>query len=137
DAGLRRVAGAGGLEALPDVVGSDARRHRSGLRGAPGSGRQRLRRAPGRPESLLRAVAARAPLPGPDKYSGAGPLLMQGSGGMKRREARSPLDARGSLAEALGRVAQRHDGWGRKDKADEWRKRLEAVGPAAKPSTDP
>ena len=49
---------------------------------------------------------------------------------MKQREAKTPgVDTPGSpfkvrLTEALERLVQLYDAWGKKDKADEWRKKL-------------
>ena len=51
---------------------------------------------------------------------------------MKQREAKTPgVDTPGSpfnvrLTEALERLVQLYDAWGKQDKADEWRKKLEA-----------
>ena len=46
---------------------------------------------------------------------------------MKQREAKIPTTDKVCLTEALERLVQLYDAWGKKDKADEWRKTLEAV----------
>jgi serine/threonine protein kinase/Tfp pilus assembly protein PilF len=68
-------------------------------------------------------------LRGQKKYADAEPLLLKGYHGMKRHADRGEKPA-GSpstelLTEALKRLVQLYDDWGKKDKADEWRKELE------------
>jgi tetratricopeptide (TPR) repeat protein len=67
-----------------------------------------------------------AALLGQEKYAEAEPLLVQGYQRMKQRQTRSPRAGQARLTEALERVVLLYDGWGKKDKADEWRKQLEA-----------
>jgi serine/threonine protein kinase/lipopolysaccharide biosynthesis regulator YciM len=61
---------------------------------------------------------------GQKKYSEAEPLLLQGYEGLKQREDKIPPPGRVRLSEAVERLVQLYDAWGRKDKAAEWRKRL-------------
>jgi serine/threonine protein kinase len=70
---------------------------------------------------------------GQQKYAAAEPLLLEGYEGMREREARMPADSKHVLQEALERLVQLYEGWGQKDKADAWRKRLEESKAATKP----
>src|SRR5207249_5022929 len=63
---------------------------------------------------------------GQQKYADAEPLLFGGLQGMKQREAKIPANAKVRLTEALERLVQLYDAWGKPDKAAEWRKELEA-----------
>ncbi|MEI4927474.1 hypothetical protein Q8G50_33700, partial [Klebsiella pneumoniae] len=63
---------------------------------------------------------------GQKKYADAEPLLLEGFNGMKEREAKIPTAAKPRLTEALERLVQLYDAWGRKDRADAWRAKLEA-----------
>src|SRR5262249_672423 len=67
-----------------------------------------------------------AGLLGQKKCADAEPLLLQGYEGLKVREAQIPKASEGELTEALERVVQLYDDGGKKDKATEWRKKLEA-----------
>ncbi len=60
------------------------------------------------------------------KFVEAEPLLLSGYEGMKAREFTIPMALQKRLAEAGSRVIVLYDSWGKKDKADEWRKRLTA-----------
>jgi tetratricopeptide (TPR) repeat protein len=60
---------------------------------------------------------------GQKKYTEAEPLLLAGYEGMRRRD-RIPPQGKGQLTEALGWLVQLYDAWGKKDKADPWRKKL-------------
>ena len=71
-----------------------------------------------------------ASLLGQKKYAEAEPLLLAGYEGMKQREGQIPPQGKIRLTEALERVVQLYDDWGRKDKADEWRKQLPVVNSA-------
>jgi tetratricopeptide (TPR) repeat protein len=71
---------------------------------------------------------------GQHKYAEAEPLLRQGYEGMKARAKAIPPQGKVRLTEALERVVQLYDAWGKKDKADEWRKEREAP-PARMPLT--
>jgi len=59
---------------------------------------------------------------------------VQGYEGMKQREAKMPPQAKDQrLREALERLVQLYDACGKKDKAAEWRKKLEAAKALEKP----
>jgi tetratricopeptide (TPR) repeat protein/predicted Ser/Thr protein kinase len=73
---------------------------------------------------------------GQKKYSYAEPLLLKGYEGMKQREAKIPLLGRDRLTAALERLVQLYEATGQKDKAQQWRKKLEAARPA-KPLAGP
>jgi len=60
------------------------------------------------------------------RFSEAEPLLLSGYEGMKAREAKAPARDRNRLAETGAWIVELYDAWGKKDKADEWRKRLSA-----------
>jgi hypothetical protein len=70
---------------------------------------------------------------GQKKYAEAKPLLLQGYEGMKAREPKIPAYARKSLAEAGARIVELYDGWGKKDKSDEWKKLLASPSDTTKP----
>jgi hypothetical protein len=53
------------------------------------------------------------------------PLLLAGYEGMKEREAKIPAQAKVRLTEALERLVQLYEATDQKEKADEWRKKLE------------
>jgi hypothetical protein len=61
------------------------------------------------------------------KHADAEPLLRQGYEGLKQREAKIPPAAKARLSEAIERLVQLYDAWGKKDQADRWRKELEAA----------
>ena len=67
-----------------------------------------------------------ASLLGQKKYADAEPLLVAGYEGMREREARIAVPNRTRLTGALERIVQLYDAWGKKDQADERRKRLAA-----------
>jgi hypothetical protein len=62
-----------------------------------------------------------ASLLGQKKYAEAEPLLLQGYEGMKAREAKIPAPSKKNLAEAVARIIQLYDAWGKKDRARAWR----------------
>jgi serine/threonine protein kinase/Tfp pilus assembly protein PilF len=62
---------------------------------------------------------------GQKKFALAEPLLTQGYEGMKERAAKIPRRDKGRLQEAGQRLVDLYETWGKKDKAAEWRKRLE------------
>src|SRR5262249_6556941 len=72
-------------------------------------------------------------LNGQQKRDEAEPLLVQGYEGMKQRAAKIPLGGRPRLAEALERLVQLYDAWGKPDKATRWRRELESEKADAKP----
>ena len=61
---------------------------------------------------------------GQKNYAEAEPLLLSGYEGMKAREALIPPKAKARLTEAGDRVVKLYEASGKKDKADEWRKKL-------------
>jgi tetratricopeptide (TPR) repeat protein len=68
-----------------------------------------------------------AALAGQTKFAEAEPLLISGYEGLKEREARIPyLWRKKRPAEAGVRIVALYDHWGKKDKANEWRKRLDS-----------
>jgi tetratricopeptide (TPR) repeat protein len=67
------------------------------------------------------------------KYNEAEPLLLSGYEGMKNREAKLPPDAKARLTKTLERLVQLYDIEGKKDKAAQWRKTLEAAKSTSKP----
>ena len=72
-------------------------------------------------------------LVGQKQYAAAEPLLVQGYEGMKQREAKMPPQAKDlRLREALERLVQLYGACGKKDKAAEWRKKLEEAKAATK-----
>ena len=76
-------------------------------------------------------------LAGQKKYADAEPLLLAGYEGMKQREKTIPPQSSTRLPEGIERLVQLYDAWGKKDKADEWRKKREAAKAGAKPSAKP
>jgi serine/threonine protein kinase/lipopolysaccharide biosynthesis regulator YciM len=70
------------------------------------------------------------------KPADAEPLMRQGYEGMKQREAKIPPPSKARLSEALERLVQLYDAWGKKGQADTWRKQLEATRPP-KPEAKP
>ncbi|MHB1425998.1 MAG: DNA ligase [Gemmataceae bacterium] len=69
---------------------------------------------------------------GQKKYADAEPLLLSGYKGMKQREAKIPPPGKVRLSEARERLVQLYDAWGKKDKADEWRKKLDETAKEAR-----
>jgi serine/threonine protein kinase/Tfp pilus assembly protein PilF len=63
---------------------------------------------------------------GQKKYAVAEPLLLAGYEGMKQRAAKIPPRGKARLPEALERLVRLYEAMDRKDKADDWRKKLEA-----------
>jgi tetratricopeptide (TPR) repeat protein len=74
---------------------------------------------------------------GQKRYADAEPLLLAGYKGMKQREDRIPEKDKSRLTESLERLVQLYDAWGKKDKADEWRKKLQEEKKAGKPAAKP
>jgi tetratricopeptide (TPR) repeat protein len=58
---------------------------------------------------------------GQQKYAEAETLLLQGYEGMKQREPKLPANGAARLSEALERLVQLYDAWGKKAQADQWR----------------
>jgi eukaryotic-like serine/threonine-protein kinase len=67
------------------------------------------------------------------KYAEAEPLLLHGYEGLKARELKIPAYARNTVTEAGEWIVKLYDGWGKKEKAVEWGKRLAASSTIAKP----
>jgi hypothetical protein len=63
---------------------------------------------------------------GQKKFADAEPLLLAGYQGVDACKSKIPADPTGPLTEALERLVQLYDAWGKKDQADEWRRKLEA-----------
>jgi non-specific serine/threonine protein kinase/serine/threonine-protein kinase len=70
---------------------------------------------------------------GQQKYAEAESLLLQGYEGLKQREATIPAHHKPHLTEVLECLVQLYGATGRSDKVDEWRRKLEETGAAAKP----
>jgi hypothetical protein len=71
------------------------------------------------------------------RYAEAEPLLLQGYEGLQQRQAKIPANSKSRLTEALERLVQFYGATGPKDKADEWRKKLEESKVAAQPPAKP
>ena len=74
-------------------------------------------------------------LAGQEKYAAAEPLLVQGYAGLKRRADKVPPIHQARLTEALERLVRLDEATGQKDKAAEWRKKLEEAKAAPKGPT--
>jgi tetratricopeptide (TPR) repeat protein len=70
---------------------------------------------------------------GQKKYSEAEPLLLAGYEGMKQREGKIEPVFRFRLTEAIERLVQFYEVTGKKDKAEEWRRKLR-MAESAKPA---
>jgi serine/threonine protein kinase/Flp pilus assembly protein TadD len=62
-----------------------------------------------------------------ERYAEAEPLLVKGFEGLNHREDEMPANAKIHLTEALERLVRLYDTWGRKDEAENWRKKLESA----------
>jgi serine/threonine protein kinase/tetratricopeptide (TPR) repeat protein len=62
---------------------------------------------------------------GRGRYADAEPFLVPGYEGMKKREAKIPAHGKVYLVQALERLAQLYDAWGKEAEAARWRKVLE------------
>src|SRR5204863_655150 len=58
------------------------------------------------------------------RYAEAEPLLLETYAGLKQNETKVP-EAGSRATEALQRLVQLYDGWGKKDQAMEWRQKLD------------
>ena len=72
---------------------------------------------------------------GQKKWTEAEPLLLSGYEGMKSREAKISASLMNRLREAGARIVALYNAWGKKDKADQWRKRLETEVVPARPKS--
>jgi eukaryotic-like serine/threonine-protein kinase len=74
-----------------------------------------------------------ASLLGQKKYAEAESLLIQGYEGLAARAAKISAGSQKLVPEALGRIVQLYHDWGKKDQAQEWRKKLHSpLGPTRK-----
>ena len=72
---------------------------------------------------------------GQKKYADAEPYLLQGYQGLKERaDWAVPGLGRIPVPEAAERLVQLYEATGKKDKADEWRKKLEEAKNTGKPA---
>jgi tetratricopeptide (TPR) repeat protein len=71
---------------------------------------------------------------GQGQFAPAEPLLLGGYQGMKQREDKIPPEGKVRLTEALERLVQLYDAWGKKDQADKWRVELENAKAATPPN---
>jgi serine/threonine protein kinase/tetratricopeptide (TPR) repeat protein len=71
------------------------------------------------------------------KYVEAEPLLLQGYEGLQQRKATIPAYDKVRLTEALERLVQLYEAWGKPDEAAKWQKVFEEAKAAEKPSTRP
>ncbi len=55
--------------------------------------------------------------------------VLSGYEGMKAREAKIPAQGKPRMTQAAKRVVELYEAWGRKDKSDEWRKKLSVKSP--------
>jgi tRNA A-37 threonylcarbamoyl transferase component Bud32 len=78
-----------------------------------------------------------AALVGRKQYAEAEPLLVQGYEGLKQREAKIRTYAAVRLREALERLVQLYAAWDKEEKAELWRKKLEEMKAAQKPTAKP
>jgi len=66
-----------------------------------------------------------ASLLGQKKYAEAEPFLLLGYEGLKARENKIPPLSQKRVARAGARIVELYDAWGKRDKAEEWRKKLQ------------
>ena len=71
-------------------------------------------------------------LNGQKKRTEAEPLLVQGYEGLKQRAAKIPKEVKTRLAEAIERLVQLYESWGKPDEAARWRSELETAKTAEK-----
>jgi tetratricopeptide (TPR) repeat protein len=74
---------------------------------------------------------------GQHKYAEAEPLLRRGYEGLKARERSIQADDRTCLTEALERLVQLYDAWGKPEKAKEWRAKQVTPEPPKQPAEQP
>jgi serine/threonine protein kinase/tetratricopeptide (TPR) repeat protein len=78
-----------------------------------------------------------ASLLGQKRFAEAEPLLLAGYEGMKQRETKIPPEGKVRLTDALERLVQLHDAWGKKDEVAKWRTVLEEVKVRSKLAVKP
>jgi len=71
------------------------------------------------------------------KYAEAAPRLISAYQGMKAREQNAPVQERTFVKTVLDRIVQLYEAWGKKDKADEWRKKQPSPPGAVPPKSPP
>ncbi len=77
-------------------------------------------------------------LAGQKKFAEAEPLLIEGYEGLKERQDRIPFLWRTKRpAQAAARVVELYESWGKKDKADEWRRKLKGAKLLARAQSKP
>jgi hypothetical protein len=64
---------------------------------------------------------------GQKKFAAAEPLLLTGYEGMKQQAGTIPPQGRIRLPEAVERLVQLYDAWGKKDEAAKWRKEQQRI----------
>jgi hypothetical protein len=64
-------------------------------------------------------------LEGQGKFPEAEPLLISGYSGMLQRAAEIPFEERLALSQAGEQIVQLYEDWGKRDRAAEWRERLQ------------
>ena len=69
-----------------------------------------------------------------NKYADAEPILLEGYEGMKARESKIPAPYKKRLSDAGARIVALYRACGKKDLADQWRRRLETPAEKAAPS---
>jgi tetratricopeptide (TPR) repeat protein len=75
---------------------------------------------------------------GQEKYAEAEPLLLGGYQGLRQHEQRIPAAFRCTrLAKAAERLVQLYEAWGKPDETTKWRKELEAIKAAGRPTAGP
>jgi hypothetical protein len=68
------------------------------------------------------------------KYADAEPILLQGYEGMKAREGKIPAPYKKRVGDAAARIVALYDACGKKELADEWRRRRETAAHKTAPS---
>jgi eukaryotic-like serine/threonine-protein kinase len=76
-------------------------------------------------------------LNGQKKRAEAEPLLVRGYEGLRQRAAKIPKEGKTRLTEALERLVQLYDAWGKPVEATRWRRELETAKADAKPRDKP
>ena len=69
---------------------------------------------------------------GQNKFASAEPLILLGFEGLKAREAKMPAPTKKYLTEAATRLVKLYEAWGQKEKAAEWRAKLDLAAAKSK-----
>jgi serine/threonine protein kinase/tetratricopeptide (TPR) repeat protein len=85
----------------------------------------RERKTPNHWRTFDTRVLLGSSLLGQQRYAQAEPLLIAGYEGLKARAAAIPGPSKNRLAEAGAQIIALYDSWGKKDQADEWRKKID------------